>query len=98
MPSITKRHDSVLQRLTNAIKRGTHTVDKVVPGAPGNNRPDLVITDNNKATIIDVTCPFENDDSALSLAATRKKEKEIIGIPIKILLLPASSFRDRELL
>ena len=75
MPSITKRHDSVLQRLTNAIKRGTYTVDKVVPGAPGNNRPDLVITDNNKVTIIDVTCPFENDDSALSLAAMRKEEK-----------------------
>ncbi len=50
MPAITKRHDSVLQRLTNAIHRGTYTVDKVVPGAPGNNRPDIVITDNNKVT------------------------------------------------
>ncbi|CAB4021744.1 Hypothetical predicted protein [Paramuricea clavata] len=75
MPSITKRHDSVLQRLSNAIKRGSYTVDKVVPGAPGNNRPELVITDNKKVTIIDVTCPFENDDSALSLAAARKEEK-----------------------
>jgi hypothetical protein len=27
-----------------------------------------------------------------------KDHKGIIGIPIKILLLPASSFRDRELL
>ncbi len=75
MPSITKRHDSVLQRLTNAIKCGSYTVDKVVPGAPGNNRPDLVITDKNKVTIIDVTCPFENDEGALSLAASRKEEK-----------------------
>ena len=75
MPSITKRHDSVLQRLSNAVHRGTYTVDKIVPGAPGINRPDLVITENNKVTIIDVTCPFENDDSALSSAALRKEEK-----------------------
>ena len=75
MPSITKRHDSVLQRLSNAVHRGSFTVDKIVPGAPGINRPDLVITENNKVTIIDVTCPFENDDSALSSAALRKEEK-----------------------
>jgi hypothetical protein len=75
MPSITKRHDSVLQRLSNAINCGSFTVDKIVPGAPGINRPDLVITENNKVTIIDVTCPFENDDSALSSAALRKEEK-----------------------
>jgi hypothetical protein len=75
MPSITKRHDSVLQRPPNAVHRGSFTVDKIVPGAPGINRPDLVITENNKVTIIDVTCPFENDDSALSSAALRKEEK-----------------------
>ena len=75
MPAITKRHDSVLQRLTNAIHRGTYTVDKVVPGAPGNNRPDLVITDNHKVTIVDVTCPFENNENALTSAAKRKEDK-----------------------
>ena len=75
MPSITKRHDSVLQRLTNAVHRSTYTVDEIFPGAPGINRPDLVITENNKVTIIDVTCPFENDDSALTSAVLRKEEK-----------------------
>ncbi|CAB4020187.1 hypothetical protein B7P43_G14789 [Paramuricea clavata] len=75
MPSITKGHNSVLQRLTNAVNCGTYTVDEVVPGAPGINRPDLVITENNKVTIIDVMHPFENDDSALTSAALRKEEK-----------------------
>jgi hypothetical protein len=75
MPSITKRHDSVLQRLTNAVHRSTYTVDEIFPGAPGINRPDLVITENNKVTIIDLTCPFENDDSALTSAVLRKEEK-----------------------
>ena len=74
MPTITKRHDSVLQQLTNAIHRGTYTVDKVVPGAPGNNQPNLVIMDN-KVTIVDVTCPFENDENALTSAARRKEDK-----------------------
>ena len=43
--------------------------------APGNNRPDLVITENNKVSIIDVTCPFENDQDALRSAAERKVQK-----------------------
>ena len=72
MPSITKRRDSVFQKLTNAIQRDTYTVDQVVPGAPHNNHPDLVITNNNKITIINITCPIENDDSALTSAARKK--------------------------
>ena len=47
----------------------------MVPGAPGNNRQDVVITDGNKVTIIDVTCPFENGHEALSEAAQRKVDK-----------------------
>lgn len=75
MPSITARHDKILQRLTNCIHRGTYTVDKVVPGAPGINRPDLVVTDGNKVTVVDVTCPFDNDVDALKSAAERKESK-----------------------
>ena len=75
MPSITRRHNSILERLSKAIHRGSFTIDKVVPGAPGNNRPDVVITDDNKVTIIDVTCPFENGHEALSEAAQRKVDK-----------------------
>ena len=47
MPSITSRHDQILMRLTNTIHRGSYTVDQTVPGEPGNNRPDLVVTDGN---------------------------------------------------
>ena len=75
LPSITRRHNSILERLSKAIHRGSFTIDKVVPGAPGNNRPDVVITDGNKVTIIDVTCPFENGHEALSEAAQRKVDK-----------------------
>ena len=75
MPSITRRHNVILERLSKSIHRGSFTVDKVVPGAPGNNRPDLVITDGSKVTIIDVTCPFDNGHDALCEAAQRKVDK-----------------------
>ena len=75
MPSITRCHNSILERLSKAIHRGSFTIDKVVPGAPGNNRPDVVITDGNKVTIIDVSCPCENGHEALSEAAQRKVDK-----------------------
>jgi hypothetical protein len=66
MTAITARHD-ILNRLTNAIHLGQVTTDHVVPGAPGINRPDIVVRSGNKVTIIDVTCPFENDDSSLEI-------------------------------
>jgi hypothetical protein len=75
MRSITSRHDQVLKRLTNSIHCGSYTIDQMVWGAPGNNRPDLVVRDGNKVTIIDVTCPFENDEVALVSATERKETK-----------------------
>ena len=75
MTSITARHNNILKRLSDAVHRGSFAIDQVVPGAPGNNRPDLVITENNKVSIIDVTCPFENDQDALRSAAERKVQK-----------------------
>ncbi|CAB4028427.1 Hypothetical predicted protein, partial [Paramuricea clavata] len=75
MNTITARHNKILERLSTVIQSGTYSIDQIVPDAPGNNRPDLVITDGNKVTIIDVTCPFENDEDALRLAAERKEIK-----------------------
>ena len=75
MTSITARHNNILKRLSDAVHRGSFAIDQVVPGVPGNNRPDLVITENNKVSIIDVTCPFENDQDALRSAAERKVQK-----------------------
>ena len=75
MQVITKRHNKIQDRLTSTIHRGTFTVDKPVPGAPGHNRPDIVVTDGNKVSIIDITCPFENGEEALIQAANRKVSK-----------------------
>ena len=69
MTAITARHDRILNRLTNAIHLGQVTTDQVVPGAPGINRPDIVVRSGNKVIIINVTCPFGNDDSSLEMAA-----------------------------
>ena len=65
MVSITARHNKVLDRLVKEIKQGDVSIDKVVPDAPSEDRPDIVVRDGNKALIIDITCPFENDKMAL---------------------------------
>ena len=75
MTAIADRHDRVLKRLVNAIHKGEVTIDKTVPGAPGLNRPDIVVRDGNKVLIIDITCPFESDENSLSNAAQRKVDK-----------------------
>jgi hypothetical protein len=41
----------------------------------GNLKPDLVIVKNNKATIIDITVPFENRMDALNQARLLKLQK-----------------------
>ena len=75
MTTITARHDRILNRLVNSIHLGEVTIDQVVPGAPGINCPDIVVKSGNKVTIIDITCPFENDDCSLEMAAQRKVNK-----------------------
>ena len=75
MVSITARHNKVLDRLVKEIKQGEISIDQVVPDAPGEDRPDIVVRDGDKALIIDITCPFENDKTALMVADNRKKEK-----------------------
>jgi hypothetical protein len=75
MVAITARHDKILKRLVDTIQFGDITVDKIVPGAPGSNRPDIVIREGNKAVIIDVSCPFENDSESMDISVRRKVEK-----------------------
>ena len=36
-------------------------LDQQIPDIPDRSRPDIVIIDDNQVSIIDVTCPFEND-------------------------------------
>ncbi len=75
MVSITQRHDLILKRLADSIQYGDVTIDKVIPDAPNENHPDIVVRDGNKALIIDVTCPFENGEAVFQNAASRKVEK-----------------------
>ena len=75
MVAITKRHNTVVDRLTNAIRSGLVTTDKTVANSNSPVRPDIVIEEENSVTIIDVCCPFENSSEALEEAAARKELK-----------------------
>jgi hypothetical protein len=71
---ITRRHNAVVNRVKKAAE-GKHTIlaeNKVIEG---NLRPDPVIAKNNKATIIDITKPFENRLEALTAARQQKINK-----------------------
>jgi hypothetical protein len=54
---------------------GKHTILAENEAIEGNLRPDLVIVKNNKATIIDITIPFENRLEALTTARQQKVNK-----------------------
>ena len=75
MVSITERHDKILKRLADSIKYGEVSIDKIVPDAPNENRPDIVVRDGNTALIIYVTCLFENGEEIFQIAARNKVEK-----------------------
>ena len=72
MPQIRDRHNSIVSRLTNAIRFGKITTDRTVAESNLRLRPDVVVEEGNQVLIIDVTCPFDNDSTALSDAATGK--------------------------
>lgn len=57
------------------------SLDLAVPEAPGHDRPDIVVRDGSKVTIIDIACPFENDVDALQTAADRKVDQYNYLIP-----------------
>ena len=54
---------------TNAVKSTWSDCD---PTCHSPARPDIVIEQDNKVTIIDVCCPFENGEEALEEATARK--------------------------
>jgi hypothetical protein len=75
MTQIRDHHNKIVDRLTNAVRFGEITTDKTVRTSGLRLRPDLAVEEKNKVLIIDVTCPFENDENALSDAAPAKFDK-----------------------
>jgi hypothetical protein len=70
---INQRHNAV-NRVTKAAQ-SKYTILTENETIQGNLRPDLVIVKNNKATIIDITMPFENRMKALTEARQCKVSK-----------------------
>ena len=75
MVSIRRRHNLVVNRIHNAIRTGKLTLDKLAPGNLPRLRPDIFHYEGDKATIIDVSIPFDNGENALSMAAETKIQK-----------------------
>lgn len=75
MQAITQRHNRVVERLVNSVRTGDITTDRTVTGSGSNVRPDIVIVEPDRATIIDVCCPFDNGAEALDEAVQRKETK-----------------------
>jgi hypothetical protein len=61
----------VVNRVKEAAE-GKHTILAENETVEGNLRPDLVIVNNDKATIIDITIPFDNRIEALTAARQQK--------------------------
>mgnify|MGYP002804385662 CR=1 FL=1 len=72
---IRNPHDKIVERLKKANQYGQVRVDQQIPGLNDECRPDLAISNDNEITVIDVTCPFENGDSALANADYAKVMK-----------------------
>jgi hypothetical protein len=78
--AIQRRHDAILRRLTAAVEppqNGEIRLNQRVPGLSDAVRPDLVVVDETtkRATIIDVTVPFENRTAAFNVARLEKQRK-----------------------
>ena len=74
MVQIRNRHNRIVDRLVNATRFGEVLSDRTISTSNLNLRPDIVIKEDNKVTIIDVCCPFENPE-ALRDAEQRKLDK-----------------------
>ena len=74
-----RRHDALLSRLANAVRRdGVDVrVNRQVPGSESALRPDLVVTRDGGASVVlaDVTVAFENGPEALQAASDAKERK-----------------------
>ncbi|CAM1299311.1 Uncharacterised protein r2_g919 [Pycnogonum litorale] len=79
MVPIRRRHDAIVDRLRRALPRslqGQAILDQHHPeDTDPRRRPDIVIADGNKTTVVDVCLPFENGADALPVAAARKAQK-----------------------
>lgn len=75
MTKIRDRHNQIVNCLAKAVRFVQVRIDQQIPGIDDQCRPDLVIENSNVITIIDVTCPFENGDDALSKADYNKVTK-----------------------
>ena len=75
MPSILRRHNSIVDRIVNAVQRGSITTDQQVRAANSRLRPDIIVEEDKKVLIIDVCCPFDNNAEALRDAEQRKLDK-----------------------
>lgn len=75
MVQIRERHDKIVERVVNSIRFGTITTDRAVQESGLRLRPDIIVEEKNEVLIIDVACPFDNDEDALSNAALTKVNK-----------------------
>ena len=79
MGLIRQRHNDILQHLVKAVPDtlGNKFVEQEIPGNPERNNPDLVIIspDNQTATVVDVTVPFEGEEDSLTKARESKEDK-----------------------
>jgi hypothetical protein len=70
----TRRHNAVVNKVRKAAE-SKFTILAENEVVLGNLRPDLVIVKSNKATIIDITVPYENMMEALNQARLLKLQK-----------------------
>lgn len=75
MVLIRARHNRIVERITNAVRFGKITTDRMIKDSNLRLRPDIVIEEGARVIIIDVTCPFDNDVDALGDAALSKVNK-----------------------
>ena len=73
-----ERHNAILKRLTAAIPagEGDRYLEQTVKDAPGDLRPDLVLWHaDGKVSIVDVTVPYEGDETSFEKAREEKRRK-----------------------
>ena len=76
MVLIQRQHDKVAQHLTNTIRFGEITTGQTVQYSGSRPCPDMVVTEGDCVTIINVCCPFDNGTEALTDAEQRKIKYE----------------------
>ncbi len=75
MVQIREHHNAIVDRIQKAVRYGNTRIDQQIPGIDSECRPDVVIEENDQVSIIDVTCPFDNGEDALSTADFNKVTK-----------------------